>query len=247
MHTDEEILVVAADHINNLRNTAKQAEYLARSEDCWDDESSALLNFSWLSRKFELFWFDNLEIETYLRPKLPVDAFFSPLEFEKLVQATLLLIQDRFYRETPTTGDGGIDLIYRECIDPNWDAYATTLVQCKLYRGYVPISEVRDFFGVISANTASGMFITTGKFTAQARSFLPLANNSPHSNSLYALDGESWKALMEIARDCHEVIEIGGQTDDQIQARYRRLQLLRKMANDLILNRGILVNQPSLF
>lgn len=247
MHADEELLVVAADHINNLRRTAKEAKYIARSEDYWDDDSNALLDFSWLSKKFELFWFENPEIEAYLRLKLSADAFFSPLEFEKLVQSVLLLTQDRLYRETPATGDGGIDLIHQECIDPNWDAYATTLVQCKLYRGYVPVSEVRDFFGVISANTASGLFITTGKFTTQTRSFLPLANNSPHSNSLYALDGESWKMLLKIAKTCHAAIESSTQADDRIHSHSKQLQLLRKMANELIVKKGTLINQACLF
>lgn len=247
MHPGEELLVAAADHIDSLRRIATEAESLARSEDYWDDGSSALLNFSWLSKKFELFWFEDPETEASLRLKLPVDAFFSPLEFEKLVQSVLLLTQDKIYRETPATGDGGIDLIYQECIDQNWNAYITTLVQCKLYRGYVPISEVRDFFGVISANTASGLFITTGKFTTQARSFLPLANNSPYSNSLYALDGGSWKALMKIAKDCHSVIEGDAQTDDQVEASSKKLQMLRKLARELIVKQGNLINQASLF
>lgn len=247
MHTDEELLVAAVAHINNLRRIAREAESLAHSEDCWGDDSSALINFSWLSQKFELFWFENPEIEAFLRPKLPVDAFFSPLEFERFVQSVLLLTQDKLYRETPMTGDGGVDLMHRECIDPGWGAYVTTLVQCKLYRGYVPISEVRDFFGVISANTASGLFITTGKFTAQARSFLPLANNSPHSNSLYALDGESWKELMKIAKNCHAIIEGAIQVDSEVQALSEKLQLFRKIAKNLILKRGVLTDQISLF
>ncbi|MEY2633242.1 MAG: Mrr restriction system protein [Pseudomonadota bacterium] len=247
MHLGEELLVAAAEHIKNLQCIAKEAEHIAQSEDSWDDGSSALLNFPWLSHKFELFWFENPEIERLLQPRLPADAFFSPLDFEKLVQSVLLLTQDRFYRATPLTGDGGIDLIHQECIDSNWNAFATTLVQCKLYRGHVPISEVRDFFGAISAHTASGIFITTGKFTTQARSFLPLANNSPHSNSLHALDGQNWRTLMAIAKECYAVLEECTQQTGEIQEHSRELELLRKTANELITIQGKLVSQPSLF
>lgn len=248
MHADEDILIASAIYIDGLKRTARDAESIAKSEGYWDATSHTLLNFSWLSKKFELFWFENPEVEASLKAKLPANAFFSPLEFEKLVQSVLLLTQDRLYLETPLTGDGGIDLMHQECIDPNWSAYATTLVQCKLYRGYVPVSEIRDFFGVISAHTASGLFVTTGKFTTQTRSFLPTANRSPHSNSLYALDGYAWKGLMKIAKNCHSVMESTSEADDaEMQVCARELQALRAEAEELIFREGFLANQPSLF
>lgn len=247
MYTDENILIASATYIENLRRIAREAESIAKAEGYWDETSSALLNFNWLSKKFEMFWFENIEIEELLKPKLPTNTIFSPLDFEKLVQSALFLTQDKIYRETPVTGDRGIDLIHKECIDPNWGAFATTLVQCKLYRGYVPVSDVRDFFGVMTANTASGIFITTGKLTAQTRSFLPLANSSPHSNSLCTLDGEGWRELMKIAKSCYSEIDGVDETDAEMQEVAHRLQVLKEAARDLIHRQSPSTNQGSLF
>jgi len=249
MSQEKDLLIASSTYIDGLKRIASEAEKLAKQEGCWDETSSALLNFPWLCKKFELFWLENQESEDILGCNLGSDAFFSPVEFEKLVQSVLLITQDRFYRETPSTGDGGIDLIYEKCIDPNWNAYATTLVQCKLYRGYVPVSDVRDFFGVISANTASGLFVTTGRFTNQARSFLPLANKSPHSNSLYALDGKGWSGLLAIAKECHLVMEYTTREEDTkgIQEQAKELERLRRVAKEFIHSRGVMVSQESLF
>lgn len=249
MSQEQNLLIASLTYIESLKRIASEAETIAKLEGCWDEESGALLNFPWLCEKFELFWFESREAEEILGRNFDSDVFFSPIEFERLVQSVLLLTQDRFYRETPATGDGGIDLIYKECIDPNWDAYATTLVQCKLYRGYVPVSEVRDFFGVISANTASGLFVTTGKFTNQARSFLPLANRSPHSNSLYALDGQGWKGLLAIAKECHSVIDCATLDGDskEIQEHAQELNELRRSAKYFIRSQGVIASQENLF
>ena len=245
----EDHLVMYSKYIHELKRIAIEAENIAKLESQWDEEFGILINFPWLREKFEFFWFKSREIEDKLRTKLPDEAFFSPLEFEKLVRSVLYLTQSKIYIETPKTRDGGIDLIYKECIDQTWGAYETTLVQCKLYRGYVPISEVRDFFGVISANTASGLFVTTGKFTNQAYDFLPMANKSPHSNSICAIDGIVWDGLFKIAKECHTIMEHSSNSDTQdiTLATINKIRSLRNKAQSLMQESCITASQEDLF
>lgn len=245
----EGVLRASAEYISGMKNIALEAEAIAKSEGTWDETTSLFLNFKWLSRKFKVFWFENIQTQAYVASCLPNIEMFTPLDFEKLVQATLWLLQEKIYRETPITGDGGIDLFLRECLDPNYGAYSTTVVQCKLYRGYVPVSDVRDFFGVMSAHTATGIFITTGKLTTQAQSFLPLANASPHSNSLFCLEREDWIKLLSIAEDCRATIDEASDDDEfeDTQTTCARIDLLQAQAHKVIFNIRASATQANLF
>jgi len=91
----------------------------------------------------------------------------SPLAFEHL--ARRLLLEAGFLRATVTgrSGDGGIDGL---------GVYQLSLLsfpvffQCKRYRGSVGPGAVRDFRGAMAGRGDKGLFITTGNFTADARS-----------------------------------------------------------------------------
>ena len=91
----------------------------------------------------------------------------SPAAFEQL--ARRLLLEAGFLRATVTgrSGDGGIDGL---------GVYQLSLLsfpvffQCKRYRGSVGASAVRDFRGAMAGRGDKGLFITTGNFTADARS-----------------------------------------------------------------------------
>lgn len=233
-----EILSAQSEYVNNLKRIASEAAMLAKQEGIWDESTEPLLNFGWLSEKFKCFWFTEPQTEELVARSLPEISMFTPLDFERLVQSVLLMLQDKVYRETPITGDGGIDLILRECLDPNWGAYSTTVVQCKLYRGFVPVSELRDFFGVMSANTATGIFVTTGKFTNQAYSFLPLANGSPHSNSLFFVERKEWSQILELATECHRLLtDISDDTEsDSYQASLSEIENIQRKASKVIFN-----------
>lgn len=243
------ILRASAEYLAQLQQIALSAKELADSEEALDEEACALLNFDWLCAKYELFWFDDVRAESQANLLMPDCPVFTPLDFERLVQSTLLLVQGKFYKTTAATGDGGIDLTHQECLDSNWGAYATTLVQCKLYRGFVPISEVRDFFGVISAHTATGIFVTTGKQTSQAHSFLPLANASPHSNTLHLLERAEWDALLHLAKQCQEVLSsaVDLEADHEITTVNTELSSLRRKAHKMIFAPKILPIQQKLF
>ncbi len=90
-----------------------------------------------------------------------------PDQFERL--ARRLLREAGFISATVTgkSGDGGIDGI---------GVYRLSLVsfpvffQCKRYKGSVGAGAVRDFRGAMSGRGDKGLLITTGNFTAEAKS-----------------------------------------------------------------------------
>ena len=92
----------------------------------------------------------------------------SPTDFEESI---CTLFEHLGYRLSVTkkSHDGGIDL----------DGYRVgfgggrVIVQCKRYKGTVPVSDIRDLFGVISSdhNIEKGFLVTTGDFSRNGREF----------------------------------------------------------------------------
>lgn len=92
----------------------------------------------------------------------------SPTEFEEAIQE---FFEHMGYSLSLTkrSHDGGIDL----------DGYrigfggGRVVVQCKRYKETVPVSAVRDLFGVVASdnNIENGFLVTTGKFSQSAREF----------------------------------------------------------------------------
>lgn len=91
----------------------------------------------------------------------------SPSSFERLCQRVLRECGFVEVRVTGKTGDGGIDGdgIYKlgNLISLH------VIFQCKRYKGNVSSQEIRNFRGSMSGRTNHGLFITTGKFTSDAR------------------------------------------------------------------------------
>ncbi|WP_372399862.1 restriction endonuclease [Azospirillum sp. HJ39] len=90
----------------------------------------------------------------------------SPAAFERLAQR--ILRESGFVKVEVKgkSGDGGIDGI---------GVLRLTLIsfqvlfQCKRYQGSVTAGEIRDFRGAMVGRTDKGLFITTGRFTSDAR------------------------------------------------------------------------------
>jgi hypothetical protein len=106
-----------------------------------------------------------------------------------------LLIGELYRRQGHTVeicsgdgSDGGVDL--RLSRDGK-----TALVQCKHWKVYkVGVAAVRELFGILSAERADrAIFVTTGRFTSDARSF---AEGKP----MELTDGEKLHALLEEAK-----------------------------------------------
>ncbi|MGD0961581.1 MAG: restriction endonuclease [Methylomonas sp.] len=198
------LLLASAKYIHSLKEIAKEAESIAKLEGLLEETDLILLNFNWLALKYRFFWFDNAETEAYVASNLPDIELFTPLDFEQLVQAALYLIEDKLYNTTAITNDGGIDLYIEEIFDKHYGACLRTVIQCKLYRGYVPVTDIRDFFGVMVAKIATGLFITTGRLTNQELSFIPIANASPHANKLYYIERKDWDEILSLAEQIYE-------------------------------------------
>ena len=128
------------------------------------------MSFRYLSLKFRSFWFPDVRHEHIMRKHRPDIEPFSPLDFEQLVRTVLYLVEEREFKLTKGSYDEGIDLWHEEPLyagGPDPVGCATSIVQCKLYRGCVPVSDVRQFFGVMVNKVAGGYFLTTGQLTEQ--------------------------------------------------------------------------------
>ena len=109
-------------------------------------------------------------------------------DFELLVGEAFRL---QGYSVTETGGggaDGGIDLKLNR-------ANEVFLVQCKQWRAYkVSVNVVRELFGVMSAEGATGGFVvTSGIFTADAKAFA-------EGRNIELIDGHSLAKMVERAR-----------------------------------------------
>lgn len=228
------IISAQSSHIEELRKISESSQTLEKNSDCYN-ESKCLLDFEWLVLKYRWLRYENASTESYVRQELPHIELFTPTDFEHLTQCLLWIIENRYYEMTPPTGDGGVDLVAVEQLDMNFDAYRTTVVQCKLYRGYVPISEVRDFFGVMTANIAEGLFITTGKFTSKTKNFLEMAETSPSSNSLHCIGLQQWEKALILAEKIIELLkEVNHEAaDDRIEDIFAEISKHQKNAKTI--------------
>ncbi len=109
-------------------------------------------------------------------------------DFELLIGQAFRM---RGFSVTETGGggaDGGIDLK----LSKGGEAF---LVQCKQWRAYkVSVSVVRELFGLMAAEGAAGGFVvTSGVFTADARSFAKGLN-------IELIDGPALQAMIENVR-----------------------------------------------
>lgn len=109
-------------------------------------------------------------------------------DFELLVGEAFRM---RGYAVTETGGggaDGGVDLKLKK----NSELW---LVQCKQWKAYkVPVTVVRELYGVMAAQRATGGFVVTcGIFTAEARAFVK-------GHRIELIDGPALKKMIEAAR-----------------------------------------------
>jgi restriction system protein len=89
-----------------------------------------------------------------------------PDRFERLAQRLLREADFDSVNVIGRSGDGGIDVVgvYRLGL-----VSFPVFVQCKRYRGSVPVGAVRDLRGAMTGRGDKGLLVTTGTFTAEAR------------------------------------------------------------------------------
>lgn len=137
------------------RAAAKKAKKVAAEDEGSDDETSDDLD--------EAIAEDEIDWKSHL---LDVLKTMDPYAFERL--AKRLLREAGFVNVNVTggSGDGGIDGagVYRMSLI-SFPVY----FQCKRYQGTVGSSKVRDFRGAMVGRGDKGLMITTGTFTADAK------------------------------------------------------------------------------
>jgi len=91
----------------------------------------------------------------------------SPKGFENICQRLLRTIGFKKVEITGKSGDGGIDGI--GLIEINPVLSIKVLFQCKRYEGTISSPQIRDFRGAMNQRADKGLFITTGRFTQDAK------------------------------------------------------------------------------
>lgn len=107
----------------------------------------------------------------------------SPIEFEHAA-SELFRLEGYLVTENrdPADEDGGVDFEVAR-------AGETLLVQCKHKWSDVSVKDVRELWGLVASEGATGgIFVTSGRFTERAREFA-------HGKSLRLVDGEDFLRL----------------------------------------------------
>ena len=110
----------------------------------------------------------------------------NPYAFERLAQRLLRECGFEQVTVTKKTGDGGIDGTGRLKINGIFSF--NVAFQCKRYSGTVGAPDIRDFRGSLSTNIEKGIFITTGRFTQQAKE----EASAPGKQQIDLIDGEDF-------------------------------------------------------
>lgn len=98
---------------------------------------------------------------------LDVLKTMPPASFERLAKLLLLQLGFSSVEVVGQSGDGGIDLL--GMVKVNSVLSFKILVQCKRFKGTVGPGDVRDFRGAMQGRTDKALFITTGRFTTEAK------------------------------------------------------------------------------
>jgi len=114
----------------------------------------------------------------------------SPKAFERLAQRILRESGFVQVEVTGRSGDGGID--GKGVIRLNLLSFHVHF-QCKRYRDSVTPEKVRDFRGAMVGRSDKGLFITTGRFTAEAKR----EANRDGAPPLELIDGEELARMLK--------------------------------------------------
>lgn len=125
------------------------------------------------------------EIKNELLEKLKsIDPFY----FEKVILILLKKMGYGDFKETPKTGDGGIDGIINE----DKLGLDKIYIQAKRYgENKVREKDIRNFIGAMSGDTSKGVFVTTSNFDKGA---IKKANDAHHK--IILIDGKKLVDLM---------------------------------------------------
>lgn len=108
-----------------------------------------------------------LEIQPHKEELLSILQALPPDGFERLCQRLLRASGFSKVLVTGKSGDGGID--GEGILEINPLVSLKVIFQAKRYKGAVSASQIRDFRGAMQGRAEKGIFITTGRFTQEAK------------------------------------------------------------------------------
>jgi restriction system protein len=127
-----------------------------------------------------------------------VKAMEAPA-FERLARLLLLRLGFSHVEVVGRSGDGGIDLIGTVRI--NNVLSFRVLAQCKRYKDTVGPSDIRNFRGAMQGRTDKGIFITSGRFTREAR-------NEASRDGVPAIDLIDGQTFADLLKDLKMGVEV---------------------------------------
>lgn len=203
-----------------------------------------LKQFQYLIIKYNYFIFEDDLLTKLVEKNLGISNRFSFLDFEKLVQSLMYIAYDKVYLLTKGSHDSGIDL---ESIDYYSTGYkeiighGKAIVQCKFYSGYVPVNEIREFYGVLTNELSIGHFFTTGKITKMGIDFILKSNNNPINSRLHVIEKTKLTKVLKVAENlCELMLDLYEyETDDDDDDEYfnesiTEINILRRNVRQLI-------------
>ena len=128
--------------------------------------------------------------ESWRNNLLQVLRAMDPSAFERLTQRILRESGFVEVKVSGQSGDGGID--GSGILRINLISFQV-LFQCKRYEGNVGPEKIRDFRGAMEGRADKGLFITTGRFTTQARG----EATRDGASAIDLIDGESLCGLLK--------------------------------------------------
>ena len=108
-----------------------------------------------------------LEIQPHKEELMSILQALPPDGFERLCQRLLRASGFSKVVVTGKSGDGGID--GEGILEINPLVSLKVIFQAKRYKGAVSSSQIRDFRGAMQGRAEKGIFITTGRFTQEAK------------------------------------------------------------------------------
>lgn len=108
-----------------------------------------------------------LEIQPHKEELVSILQALPPDGFERLCQRLLRASGFSKVVVTGKSGDGGID--GEGILQINPLVSLKVIFQAKRYKGAVSASQIRDFRGAMQGRAEKGIFITTGRFTQEAK------------------------------------------------------------------------------
>ena len=118
--------------------------------------------------------------------------------FERLARVLLLRLGFSHVEVVGRSGDGGIDLL--GTVRLNNVLSFRVLAQCKRYKETVGPGDIRNFRGAMQGRTDKGIFITSGRYTREAR-------NEASRDGVPAIDLVDGEALAKLLKDLSMGVE----------------------------------------